>query len=112
MFEELQFIDAIVKEFIIYIILALAAIVGGIIRRKYNSNSNKFDNFAESTNKQLGAMKTCLDTQNERGIRQSKSQIDIAEHLDNETERLHPNTKVNKIKNRVERNLKDKAGNL
>jgi len=113
MFEELQFIDNIVKEFIIYIILGLAAIVGGLIRRKYNSNSNKLGDFITDNKKRLDKMQGCLDNQNARGIRQSENQIDMAEHTDNETARLHgADEPKNPIKARIERNLKDEFGNL
>ena len=112
MIEDLQFVNEVVKEFIIYIILGLAAIVGGLVRRKYNSNSNKFDDFVTDNNNKMRKMQKCLDNQNERGIRLSKSQMDIAEYLEDETIRLHPNQKVTKIKDRITRNLQDKFGNL
>lgn len=114
MFEELQIVNDIVKEFIVYIGFGIAALVGGFIRRKYNSNSKKFDEFQKDNTERLNKMQNCLDTQNERGIRHSEALIDMAEHTDLETARLHPDKgePKNPIKSRINRNLRDKDGNL
>lgn len=112
MFEELQIINDIVKEFLIIIILGIAGLISAFIRRKYNATGKKLDVFIKDNTERMDKMQGCLDNQNDRGIRQSKAQIDLAEHMDDETERLHPNKKVNKIKKRIMRNLLDENDNL
>lgn len=101
MFEIIETINSIISEFIIFIILALAGLIGEFIRRKYNNTGNKLDK-----------MQSCLDTQNARGVRTSKAIIDLAEHMDIETTRLHPTKPKSLIKPRTERNLVDIDGNL
>lgn len=102
MIEEIQLINEIISEFLIFIILGSAGIVAGIMRQKYKSGGEKQDK-----------MQGCLDTQNARGIRQSEALIDMAEHTDLETKRLHGGDEPkNPIKYRIQRRLRDKDGNL
>lgn len=112
MFEFLEILNSVLKEIVLYIVLGIAGLIGEMIRRKYNSNSKKFDIFAKDNKERLDKMQTCLDSQNDRGIRHSKALVDLAEHQDIETQRLHGNDALtNPIKNRIERNLKDDDGN-
>lgn len=102
MLEFIEIINDIVKEFLIFIVLGVGGIIAGIMRQKYNSGGEKQD-----------VMQNCLNVQNERGIRQSEALIDIAEHTDLETRRLHGEDEPkNPIKKRIERRLRDKNGNL
>lgn len=102
MIEEIQFLNDIIIEFLIFIVLGAVAVIGGIMKSKYKSGGEKQEQ-----------MQDCLNTQNARGIRQSEALIDIAEHMDYETKRLHGNKEpLNPIKSRINRNLRDEDGNL
>lgn len=108
MYEVLEMVNEIILQFLIFIVIGISGLVGEIIRRKYNEGKLDKKEFREK----LEVMQNCLNTQNDRGIRQSKSQIDIVEYLESETERLHPEQTVTKIKDRITRNLKDEEGNF
>ena len=93
--DELQIIHNFISKFLGYIIFTLCLIIGGFFRKNWRENHEK------------------LDVQNARGIRQSGALIDIAEHSDNETKRLHGGKEpLNPIKPRIDRKLRDKDGNL
>lgn len=57
-------------------------------------------------------LKKCVDKQGQRGIRHGKAFVELGEHLDQESERLHPDNSPRPIKSRLERLVKDEKGNF
>jgi len=97
----------IITDILIFALISVSTIIGAYIRKRYKLNAENQKTYNDSQNQKLKKIQDCLDTQNNRGIRQSKGLIDLAEHTDALTELHHFDKKIQPIKPRIERNLKD-----
>ena len=87
----------IIKELSIWFVLGGIAAIGAYLK---------------SIKRDQKTMHKCLDKNSARSIRHGNAIIEIGEHLDEEGQRLHPDRSPRPLKDRLDRIVRDKDGNL